>query len=754
MGVKKREFEKANWFLRRGRVVPGTMQAFLRLMDKFMQEEYSRAPGDLDLTEHTVLTQGCSMDDPGEEAFVDFLEAEMKLPSLGVTREALFQSVKNLRDLYDKLLVAVPPFQAFIGASPDSSEDEEEKGEMGRGGSVDENALAKLLDMQDDAGEDMLASQLGLVKPVQIAARTHMPGKCIECEDRKAVVDCNECGDEFCGVCFLALHRKGNRALHSTTPKPGFEGLKLEQKTFEQSLAAAGDGEENAEDADEDQTSFFGAAGGVLGSLFGAGGGSGDEMAERDSEVDFSIRAQFIPVRLSLKERQLLRLLQAQLAVSTYTDAIDRPDLKSNKRVHTQLLKICAFLSGLATSVDYKIGQKVLASRKWKEYETFFRKVLELGRRYKVLNPDRMRSEYGRLMYLMMDASRNEVEQLLGFDVKKPILTVALFLKQYKAERMLQDPLMEIATRAIDQMSEDGKKTRHAIRTEVQQKEMAVKKLARKYRNQDLDEDEIKWCLYSIGDNRTFLLQHRDPVQRMINYLKRYFDPAIEDRNELYSLAIYGGADGSRLTHSHEKQYLYVLQSLTLWREIINDMFRLWCLAEEDMLDPACPYTLQDTGQGLQRVQESPRVAKAMRDLLFRTQSKLGSWVGSSVVHLGDKNVPNALQFLDKYTQVARILSPLVLCLDRLPELCENTKTDAYIKLVFAGVEACRQEILTDFFKSAFDGSGADNFFDAGSCIDGRLTSAWNWCSRISDKPFYPVLKLSGFQSFDGQFEE
>jgi hypothetical protein len=26
------------------------------------------------------------------------------------------------------------------------------------------------------------------------------------------------------------------------------------------------------------------------------------------------------------------------------------------------------------------------------------------------------------------------------------------------------------------------------------------------------------------------------------------------------------------------------------------------------------------------------------------------------------------------------------------------------------------------------------NFFDAGSCIDGRLTSAWNWCSKIEKK--------------------
>ena len=57
------------------------------------------------------------------------------------------------------------------------------------------------------------------------------------------------------------------------------------------------------------------------------------------------------------------------------------------------------------------------------------------------------------------------------------------------------------------------------------------------------------------------------------------------------------------------------------------------------------------------------------------------------------------------------------------------------------------------YIRSAFDGSGADNFYDAGSCIDGRLTSAWNWCSALPRKPYFPVFRLTGFAGFDGEFE-
>ncbi len=110
--------------------------------------------------------------------------------------------------------------------------------------------------------------------------------------------------------------------------------------------------------------------------------------------------------------------------------------------------------------------------------------------------------------------------------------------------------------------------------------------------------------------------------------------------------------------------------------------------------------------------------------------------------------------FIDKYTQVPRIINPIVLTVEEVDKIAKDAALKEYVDNTFGGCETLKKEILADFFRFAFDGSGADNFFDAGSCVDGRLTSAWNWCSKLEKKRFHPIFKLAGFQGFDGDFQK
>jgi hypothetical protein len=117
----------------------------------------------------------------------------------------------------------------------------------------------------------------------------------------------------------------------------------------------------------------------------------------------FVERSKFIPLRLTNGERKYLRLLDAALSVSEYTDKIDTLGfgLSKSKRIVHQIRELCSILSGLVLSADYKQGQELFSDRDFEQNSDFYQQVFELGRRHKIMNPDKMRTTYGKLIYLL-----------------------------------------------------------------------------------------------------------------------------------------------------------------------------------------------------------------------------------------------------------------------------------------------------------------------------------------------------------------
>jgi hypothetical protein len=518
----------------------------------------------------------------------------------------------------------------------------------------------------------------------------------------------------------------------------------------------------------------------------------------QDAAVSIRDRARHIPLRLKLEDRRLLRLLEAALQVSEYVDRVDVLTWRSRaSRANAQVKDLCAILSGLVVAQDYKAGQRLVQDRDFAANAEFFQdvsffwflvarflsrrarrptplnppaparpspqktpqqqtKIFEIGRRYKIMNPDKMRDTFGKLVYMLMDAQTPEVQELLEFPLVRPLRTVWSFLEERAgaqlATALLDDPLCPLATAEIP--SGNGR-SRAEVQRDIRAKERARETLARRYaRPPNLTQDDVLWCLYSIADNNSFLLFNRDPIDRLLRYFYAAFPQGQPPVSAEFSLAISAGKNGARLTHSHARQWGFVQQSLTLWREIMHDMFRLYSLAERDMIGGS-NYRLCDTGQGLNRLQGAPNVARAMNGIVGRVQQRCGGWIGSAYVHLGDANVPNALFFLDKYMQVPRILNPVVNVLDAIPSMCAKDEgIREYVRANFGSVEGAQKTILTDFCRHAFDGSGADNSFAAGSCIDGRLTAAWQFTSVLGSKRYAPLFRLAGWSGFDGSFRE
>ena len=236
--------------------------------------------------------------------------------------------------------------------------------------------------------------------------------------DQPAEVHCETCDDDYCEVCFSAQHRKGSRKRHPA--KSLADGEKTPSKPAKNGVA---NGKPNGQDVRFLRLFFGGDCFDVFLAQVEMEDGESDDVPEATQSSEpisdivlssqpalgsdpgewFVERAKFIPLRLTLGERKYLRLLDAALQVSEYTDKIDTIGfgLSKAKRIVHQIRELCAILSGLVLAADYKQGQELFTDRDFASNSDFYEKVFELGRRHKIMSPDKMRTTYGKLVYLL-----------------------------------------------------------------------------------------------------------------------------------------------------------------------------------------------------------------------------------------------------------------------------------------------------------------------------------------------------------------
>jgi hypothetical protein len=120
-------------------------------------------------------------------------------------------------------------------------------------------------------------------------------------------------------------------------------GVETTTTTTTTAAAAAADLGAEKDDEAEEPMETDAAVAGALGARAGAANATIDA-----GETDFTERAKFIPLRLDNDERKMLRLLEAALHVSEYTDKVDVMTFRSKtQRITKQLREICAIMCGL-----------------------------------------------------------------------------------------------------------------------------------------------------------------------------------------------------------------------------------------------------------------------------------------------------------------------------------------------------------------------------------------------------------------------
>lgn len=144
---------------------------------------------------------------------------------------------------------------------------------------------------------------------------------------------------------------------------------------------------------------------------------------QKDPHNTVKERAKYIPLRLSMGERKMLRLVEAAMSCCDYTTEVDKDFKSTTRRIHSQLKNIHSVLRGMVSSCDYNAGQRLTSDEdendtSFSDYESSFQEMFEIARRHKIMNPEKMRSEYGKLIYLLQDAVSPFIQSHLSLSCK------------------------------------------------------------------------------------------------------------------------------------------------------------------------------------------------------------------------------------------------------------------------------------------------------------------------------------------------
>ena len=187
-------------------------------------------------------------------------------------------------------------------------------------------------------------------------------------------------------------------------------------------------------------------------------------------------------------------------------------------RIMSSLVDMLSIACGLMMSNNLSKGESILRNKTLDDNLPLFRDLFEIGRRYKIMNPTKMRNTYGKMMYLLMDTKSYQFE-LKDLNFVKDILTVPRFLSEKRCPAMAEDPLLaraagvELGVTSVGgldgvvkkQGKQGGEGDTDSERQKSKSRAEAKQLLEAKYATELLRPEDIDRVVQSVMDNQAYL---------------------------------------------------------------------------------------------------------------------------------------------------------------------------------------------------------------------------------------------------------